>query len=234
MKKIVVIGLGSFGMNLIRTLSKKNIELIAVDLNKDRVNEIKDLATQPVAMDATSKDNLQSLGLEDVDCVIVSCGPDLEASILIVHLLSEIGVDRIIAKALTEDHEKILSLVGANEVLFPERDIAVKLANQLVSPNLMDYIPLESGFVIEEIAPPDMFVGKTLEEADLRKKFNINVIGIKQIIPDLSSAGSGTFDDSGLSLNPGGDFLIKESDILIVLGTIEDIEKLHQKMNGKK
>lgn len=234
MNKIVVIGLGSFGMNLIRTLSKKNIELIAVDINKDRVNEIKDLATQPVAMDATNKDNLKSLGLKDVDCVVVACGPDLEASILTVHLLREIGINRIIAKALTEDHEKILSLVGANEVLFPERDIAVKLANQLVSPNLMDYIPLESGFVIEELAPPDMFIGKTLEQIAMRKKFNINVIGIKQIIPDLSSLDSLPESDSGLTLNPGGNFLIKESDILIVLGTIDDVEKLHNKLNGKK
>lgn len=232
MKKIMVIGLGSFGMNLIRTLSKKKIELIAVDINKDRVNEIKDLATQPVSMDATNKDNLNSLGVNDLDCVIVSCGPDLEASILIVHLLSEMGISRIIAKALTEDHEKILSLVGAHEVLFPERDIAVKLANQLLSPNLMDYIPLDSGFVIEELAPPDFFVGKTLEQIAMRKKFNINVIGIKQIIPDRSAPDP--VSDSGLTLNPGGSFLIKESDILIVLGTNEDIEKLHNRLNGTK
>ncbi|MEN8223290.1 MAG: TrkA family potassium uptake protein [Acidobacteriota bacterium] len=234
MNKVVVIGLGSFGINLIRSLSSKNIELIAVDKSKDRVNEIKDLVTQPVTMDATSKDNLKSLGLKDVDCVIVSCGPDLEASILTVHLLSEIGVNRIIAKALTEDHEKILSLVGANEVLFPERDIAVKLANQLVSPNLMDYIPLESGFVIEELAPPDIFIGKTLEQIGIRTKFNINVIGIKQIIPDQTSIENGTVSESGLSLNPGGNFLIKESDILIVLGTDKDIEKLHNKLNNSK
>lgn len=233
MKKFVVIGLGSFGVNLIRSLSKNKIELIAVDINKDRVNEIKDLVTQPVTMDATNRDNLQSLGLKDVDCVIVSCGPYLEASILVVHLLSEIGVRRIIAKALTEDHERILSLVGANEVLFPERDIAIKLANQLISPNLMDYIPLDSGFVIEELAPPDMFIGKTLEQIAIRKKFNINVIGIKQIIPDRASVENGTVSDSGLTLNPGGDFLIKESDILIVLGTNEDIEKLHDKLNEK-
>ncbi len=232
MKKIVVIGLGSFGMNLIRTLSKKNTELIAVDINKERINEIKDYATQPVVMDATSKDNLQSLGIKDVDCVVVACGPALEASILVVHLLREIGVNRIIAKALTEDHEKILSLVGAHEVLFPERDVAIKLANQLDSPNLMDYIPLDSGFVIEELAPPDIFIGKTLEQISMRKKFNINVIGIKQIIPDMSSPD--TVSDSGLTLNPGGSFLIKESDILIVLGTNEDIEKLHIKLNGKQ
>ncbi|MCK4889862.1 MAG: TrkA family potassium uptake protein [Candidatus Aminicenantes bacterium] len=232
MKKVVVIGLGSFGVNLIRSLSKKKIELIAVDINKDRVNEIKDLVTQPVTMDATNRDNLNSLGLKDVDCVVVSCGPDLESSILIVHLLSEIGVIRVIAKALTEDHERILTLVGANEVLFPERDIARKLANQLISPNLMDYIPLESGFVIEELAPPDIFVGKTLEQIAIRTKFNINVIGIKQIIPDRASVENGTVSDSGLTLNPGGDFLIKESDILIVLGTNKDIEKLHDKLNN--
>lgn len=234
MKKIVVIGLGSFGVNLIRSLSKKKIELIAVDIKKERVNEIKDLVTQPVTMNATNRDNLNSLGLKDVDCVVVSCGPDLEASILIVHLLSEIGVARIIAKALTEDHERILTLIGANEVLFPERDVAIKLANQLVSPNLMDYIPLESGFVIEELAPPDIFIGKTLEQIAIRTKFNINVIGIKQIIPDRTTVENGSVSDSGLTLNPGGDFLIKESDILIVLGTIKDIEKLHDKLNNTK
>ncbi len=232
MKKIVVIGMGSFGANLVRSLSKKKIELIAVDKNKDKVNEIKDLVTQPVTMDATNRDNLNSLGLKDVDCVIVSSGPDLESSILIVHLLSEIGVTRVIAKALSEDHERILTLVGANEVLFPERDVAMKLANQLLSPNLIDYIPLESGFVIEELAPPDIFIGKTLEQIAIRTKFNINVIGIKQIIPDRSSIESGSASDSGLTLNPGGEFLIKESDILIVLGTNKDIEKLNSKLNN--
>jgi len=231
MKKVVVIGMGSFGVNLIKSLSKKKIELIAVDINKDKVNEIKDLVAQPVTMDATNRDNLNSLGLKDVDFVVVSSGPDLESSILIVHLLSEIGVTRIIAKALSKDHERILTLVGANEVLFPERDVAMKLANQLLSPNLIDYIPLESGFVIEELAPPDIFIGKTLEQIAIRAKFNINVIGIKQIIPDRASIKKGIVSDSGLTLNPGGDFLIKESDILIVLGTNKDIEKLHEQLN---
>ncbi len=234
MEKIVVIGLGSFGINLVHSLSKKNVELIAVDINKDRVNEVKDIVTLPVTMDGTNKENLQSLGLKDVDCVVVASGPDLEASILIVHLLKEIGVKKIIAKALSENHERILSLVGAHSILFPERDVAVKLANQLIFPNLMDYIPLESGFVIEELAPPDSFVGKTLEEIQIRNKYNINVIGIKEIIPSKSQENDKTGPNSDLTLNPGGGFLIKESDILIVLGTENDIENLHKSLNNDK
>ncbi|MEN8152674.1 MAG: TrkA family potassium uptake protein [Acidobacteriota bacterium] len=232
MKKIIVIGLGSFGINLVKSLSEKNMEIIAVDVSNQRVNEIKDIVTQPVTMDATKKDNLISLGLSDVDCVVVSSGPDLESSILIVHILNELGVSCIIAKALSEDHKKILQLVGATEILFPEKDVAVKLANQINSPNLMDYIPLESGFIIEEIASPDIFVGKTLQELMIRNKYNVNVIAIKQIIPDKKTSQSGDNGDSGLTLNPAGDFLIKESDILIVLGSEKDIENLHTKIKN--
>ncbi len=217
MKKIIVIGLGSFGINLVKSLAKKKIDVIAVDINSQRVNEIKDIATQPVTMDATKRDNLISLGLTDVDCVIVSSGPDLESSILIIHMLKELGVSCIIGKALSEDHIKILQLVGATEVIFPEKDIAVKLSNQIISPNLIDYIPLESGFLIEEIASPDIFIGKTLQELRIRNKYNVNVIAIKQIIPDKTTINSDPASDSGLTLNPSGDFIIKESDILIVL-----------------
>ena len=231
MKKVVIIGLGSFGMSLVRSLTKMNMEIIAVDTDKDRVNEIKDLVAQPVTMDATNRENLEALGIKDVDYAIVACGPELESSILVCNLLSDMGVSRIIAKALTEHHERILFLVGATEVLYPERDVAVKLANQLASPNLIDYIPLESGFVIEELAPPEVFLGKTLQEIDIRKKYNINVIGIKQIIPDKSSLLDHYDPDTGITLNPGGTFRIKESDILIVLGSQKDIENLHKKLN---
>ena len=170
-------------------------------------------------MDASNKENLLSIGITDMDYVIVSTGPSLEPSILTVHILKELGVKRIIAKALSEDHEKILQLVGASEVSFPERDVAIKIGNRLTLSNLLDYLPLESGFVIQEIAPPDSFVGKTLSEIHLRKKYNVTVIAIKSIIPEATL------------LNPGGDFLIKESDILIVFGSDEDIEKFHKKVN---
>jgi len=219
MKKFAVIGLGSFGSNLVKTLAKKNVEIIAIDIDEIKVNEIKDVATQPITMDATNKENLTSIGITDVDCVIVSAGPSLEPSIMIVYILKELGVKKIIAKALSEDHEKILLLVGANEVYYPERDIAKKIGTQLSFSNLLDYLPIESGFVIQEIAPPDSFIGKSLGEINLRKKYNVTVIAIKSIIPESTT------------MNPGADFLIKESDIMLVFGSDVDIEKLHKKLN---
>jgi trk system potassium uptake protein TrkA len=219
MKKIAIIGLGGFGINLAKTLAKTdNIEIIAIDTDSRKVNQIKNLVTRPITMDATDKASLISVGVPDVDYAVVASGPDLEPSILSVLILKELGIPRIIAKALSLDHEKILSLVGATEVLYPERDVAEKLANQIISPNLIDYIPLVSGLVIQEIAPPDAFIGKTLAEIGIRKKYNITVIAIKSIIPEE------------IYLNPGGDYLVKESDILIALGADEDIDKLHEKL----
>lgn len=218
MKKIAIIGLGGFGINLATALAKADIEIIAIDSDENKVNQVKDLVMKPVTLDATNKENLISVGIQDVDCAVVSSGPALEPSIITVHILKELGVPRIFAKALSLEHEKILSLVGATDVLYPERDVAIKLANQIISPNLIDFIPLESGLIIQEIAPPDAFIGKTLEEIHLRKKYNITVIAIKSIIPDE------------LILNPGGNHTVKESDILIVLGVAGDIANLHEKI----
>ncbi len=224
MKKFAVIGLSSFGINLVRTLAhQQDVEVIAIDQDERKVNQIKDMVTQPITMDATSRENLKSLGLKDVDCVIVSMGPTLEPSIITVHILKEMGVKKILAKALSEDHEKILFLVGASEVSYPERDVARKIGSRLRFDNLLDYLPIESGFMIQEIAPPDSFVGKTLAEIHLRKKYNVTVIAIKSLIPEETH------------VNPGADFIIKESDILLVFGTEEDIAKLHKRLkNGNK
>lgn len=218
MKKVAVIGLGSFGANLVKTLSSKKADIIAIDSDKTRVNDIKDYATQPIAMDASIKENLISAGITEVDYVVVSAGPTLEPSIIIVHLLKELGVKKIIAKALSEDHEKILYLVGATEVSYPERDIAKKIANRLSFNNLLDYLPIDAGLVVHEIAPPDAFIGKTLAEIHLRKKYNVTVIAIKSLIPEQTH------------INPSADFLIKESDIMVVFGSDEDIDKLHKKI----
>jgi trk system potassium uptake protein TrkA len=219
MKKFAIIGLSSFGLNIVKTLARKDVEIIAVDKDEKKVKEIKDIVNQAITMDASSKENLSSIGIREMDVVIVSTGPSLEPSILIVHILKELEVKKIIAKALSEDHEKILNLIGAHEVSFPERDVAIKIGNRLTFSNLLDYLPLESGVVIQEIAPPDSFIGKTLAGIHLRQKYNVTVVAIKSIIPEKTIP------------NPGADFLIKESDILIVLGSQKDIEKFQKKLN---
>jgi trk system potassium uptake protein TrkA len=149
-----------------------------------------------------------------MDVVIVSLGPEMEASILTVLYLHELGVKRIVAKALTEDHLKILESIGATEVIFPERDMAIKTALKLSSPSILEYLPLHSGFGIQEIAPPDRFIGKSLKELDLRNKYGIHVIAVKGLIPDKTT------------VVPRADFVIKDSDILIIMGEEKALNKV--------
>ena len=215
MKKIAVIGLSSFGLSVVRTLSEKDVEVIAVDKAGEKTNKIKRSVAMAVTMDATLRDNLVSLGIAEMDHVVVSTGPSLEPSIITVLLLKELGVKHIIAKALSASHEKILLKLGVNEVAFPERDAGEKVAQRLLFDNLLDYLPLSSGTVIEEIATPEPLVGKTLVDTQLREKHNVTVIAVKSIIPDETTT------------NPGSEYVLKESDILIVLGQAKDIEKLH-------
>ncbi|MDQ1354442.1 MAG: trk/ktr system potassium uptake protein [Acidobacteriota bacterium] len=219
-KKVAVIGLGGFGENLVKFLSeKKNIEIIAIDIDPVLVNRIKDFASRSISMDATVKENLAAAGIAEVDYAVVSSGPGLESSIITVHALKELGVPHIIAKALNSEHEKILHLVGAAGVVFPERDSAEKVGNQIHIPNLIDYIPLPSGYVIQEIKPSDSFVGKTLREIDLRKKFNVTVLAIKSVSPHKNT------------INPSAEAKVRENDVLIVFGEVNDIETLDETMN---
>lgn len=213
--KFAVIGLGSFGSNVAKTLSERGGEVLAVDKDKERTGEIKDFVSQAVSMDAADKENLQALGIQDMDVAVVSLGPEMEASILTVLFLHEIGTKRIVAMALTEDHGKILEAVGATEVIYPEKDMAIKTAIRLSSPNVLEYLHLMSGMDIQEIAPPQKFIGKSLRELDLRNKYGIQVVAIKEIIPEKTT------------LIPKADFVIKDSDILIVMGEGEQLAKIN-------
>jgi len=218
MKKIAIIGLSSFGISALMTLSKQNIEIIAIDTDEKKIDEIKDMVALPLVMDATKKDNLKSVDIDKSEVVIVSTGPSLESSILIVKILKDLGVKRIIAKALSEDHEKILEMIGADEISYPERDAGIKIAKKMTFSNIMEYLSFESGFVIQEIASPDIFYGKSLAELDVRNKFNITILAIRSIIPEM------------VLPNPSADFVIKDSDILIIFGSEDDIDKFHKKI----
>lgn len=212
--KFAVIGLGSFGSNIAKTLYEKGNEVLAVDEDKEKIDEVKNFVSHAVHMDAADKENLQALGIKDMDVVIVSLGPEMEASILTVLYLNEMGTKRIVAKALTEDHAKILESVGATETIYPEKDMAIKTALKLSCPNVLEYLPLISGFGIQEIAPPEKFIGKNLRELDLRNKYGIQVIAIKELIPEKTT------------FVPKSDFVLKDSDILVIMGEDKQLEKI--------
>lgn len=213
--KFAVIGLGSFGSNVAKTLYEKGNEVLAVDCDKDKIEEVKTFVSHAVCMEAADKENLQALGIPDMDIVVVSLGPDMEASILTVLYLNEVGAKRVVAKALTEDHAKILQAVGATEVIYPEKDMAIKTAMKLSSPNVLEYLHLTSGVGIQEIAPPEKFVGKSLRDLDLRNKYGIQVIAIKEIIPERTT------------FVPRAHFVIKDSDVLVIIGDEKQLDKIN-------
>lgn len=215
--KFAVIGLSSFGANVAKTLYEKGNEVLAVDSDKDKIEEVKTFVSHAVHMASDDKENLLALGIQDMDVVIVSLGPDMESSILTVLYLHEIRAGRIVAKALNEDHAKILEAVGATEVIFPEKDMAIKTARRLSNPHVLEYFPLLCGVVIQEIAPTEKFIGKSLKELDLLNKYGILVIAIKEIILEKTT------------YIPKADFVIKDSDILIVLGEDKQLSKLVSK-----
>ncbi|HOI44877.1 MAG TPA: TrkA family potassium uptake protein [Candidatus Aminicenantes bacterium] len=214
--KFAVIGLGSFGFNLAKTLYEKGMEVIAIDKSEAKIDSVKELVTHAVHMDASLKENLEAVGVGDVDVVVVSLGDQVEASILTVLHLHEMGIKRIVAKAITEDHAKILDAVGATDIVYPEKDMAIKTALKLSTPNVLEFLSLTSGITIQEIAAPDKFVGKSLKQLNLTNRFGIQVIAVKEIIPDRTT------------FIPKADFVIKDSDILIIVGEEESLVKINQ------
>jgi len=214
MKRVVVIGLGIFGFNIAKDLFENGLEVIAIDKNKEIIQKIKDFSTKAILADGTDKEVIESIGIQEDDVVIISFGEDLAASTLITLHLKEMKVKTIIVKAPNEDHKHVLEKVGATEVVIPERAMADKVAKSLISPNVLDYIPLSEDYTICEMAPPGSFMGKTIGELHLRSKLHIEVIAVREMLPER------------LTMVPRADFVIKDSDILVVIGKEKDIQKI--------
>ena len=214
MKRVVVIGLGIFGFNIAKDLYESGIEVIAIEKNKDIIQKIKDFSTKAILADGTDKEVIESIGIQEDDIVIISFGEDLAASTLITLHLRELKVKTIIVKAPNEDHKRVLEKVGATQVIIPEREVADKVAKSLISPNVLDYIPLSDDYTISEIAPPASFMGKTIGELHLRTKYHVEVIAVREMLPDR------------VRMIPKADFVIKDSDVLVVIGKEEDIQKI--------
>lgn len=214
MKRFAVIGLGNFGFHAAKALFEDGNEVIAIDNDRQRVQTVDPHSSEAIVLDATDKEALKALGLEHADGVVVSTGTKISTSILISLHLHEIGVKKILAKALDEDHAKILKRVGATQIIHPERDMALRISRGLSRPNVLDFIPLSDEFDLIQVGPPSEFIGKSLKELNLRAKYNVHIIAIKELIPE------------NFLLVPPADFVIKDSDILVMLGKNKDIDRI--------
>jgi trk system potassium uptake protein TrkA len=217
MKQFAIIGLGNFGYYLATHLYEKGHDVLAIDKDHNLVQKIKDHVTQAVVADATDFKTMNSLSIHEMDAAVVCIGTDLDASIHTTLILKDVGARQVYAKANTEPHGRILRKVGAQEILFPEKDLAISLAERLHNPSLLDYLPFFEGYSIVELKPKESFVGKELKELDLINKYGVQVIAIKK-------AASGK-----LSMIPTGKHILKGDEVMILLGPNDGLDLLRQK-----
>jgi trk system potassium uptake protein len=215
-KEFVVVGLGRFGGSIVRSLSDQGMEVMAIDQDEDKVNEFSSIASHAVVADSTDESVLKSLGIRNFDHVIVAIGDDIQSSILTTLMMKEIGVKKITVKAQNDYHEKVLRKIGANQVVHPERDMGRRIAHNIVSNNVLDYLELSDEHSIVEIVANENLSGNSLIDLDIRAQFGINIVAIKR--------------QKDIIVSPQADEQIREGDILIVIGADTDINRFEKKV----
>ncbi len=204
MKSYIVIGMGRFGSEVARRLTGLNCEVLAIDHNSELVQQISNEVTQSVVGDARDKEVLKALGAADFDCGIVAIGGSLGDSVLATMNLKELGVPYVVCKAHDETHRQVLLKLGADKVVIPEQEQANRLARNLSSPNVLDYIELSDDYAIIEVPAPARWVGKSLKDLNVRSALGVNIIAIKQ--------------EEKINVAPGADYAIQTGDVMVVLG----------------
>ncbi len=227
MRQFAVIGLGRFGSSVARTLSDRGFEVLAIDSDEGRVAQAAEFCAHAVRLDATDERALKEVGIGDLDVVIVSIGENLEASTLITLLLKELGVETVVSKALNELHGKILRKIGADRVVFPERDMGVRVAESLTTPSISDYIELSPTHSILELTAPESFANKNLKDLDLRARYGVTVIAIKRKLPRLTPEGDTELSEN-IVVAPRSEEKILKGDLLMFLGRYEDLERVRK------
>jgi trk system potassium uptake protein TrkA len=206
------------------TLAELGQDVVGVDGNADRVRALADTITHAVELDATDERALRAVGIQDVDVAVVSIGENIESSLLVVMQLHELGVRTIVAKAVTPLHGRILEKLGVSRIIFPEREMAVRIAHGLVMPNVIDYIELSRDFSIVELPAPPVFVGRTLRQLELRPKYGLTLIAIKR-----RSTPTGP---EATNIAPAADEVIRPNDVLSLLGSNERLNALEVMLKG--
>lgn len=202
----VIIGMGSFGAALARRLAQHGARITGLDGDRERIGELSDVLYEPVIGDATERSTLEHLALADATAVIISLGEDITQSLLATLHCRDLGAKRIIVKGVTHEHGQILKSLGVSRVIFPEAEIAESLADRLIRPNIVDFLPIDPEYSFVEVAVPDSLVGKTLQELDIRKRFSVWVVGVKDAL------------SGELEMFPGGDYKLGIDQLLLVIG----------------
>jgi len=216
--KVAVIGLGLFGRALAITLSRQGVEVIAVDRDPNVVDDVKDEVALAVCMDSTEERELRSQGIDEVDALVACIGENFESNQLVVIMAKKLGIKRVISRTSTATHARILSLIGADEVVQPEFEAAEEVARRLRQPSLRSFFHVIEGFSVVELVAPKEFVGKTLADINLRKHFRVNLIAIKK----AHAPGEKPI----VNPVPMGSDIIESQDILILAGEDADLRKL--------
>lgn len=212
MSEFAVIGLGRFGSSVARTLYGLGHKVLALDKNEEKIRRLVDQVTHTVQMDATDADALRAVGITNFDAVVVAIGVDIQESILTTMLLKELGCRRVIAKAVDERQGKVLERIGADVVVFPERDMGVRVAHTLASPNVLEYITLSPNYRIEEMRVSERLDGRTIGDLELRARYGVNVLLIRR--------------DSQLLISPETDVRLQSGDVLVIVGENRQLNKM--------
>lgn len=215
MKTFVVIGLGRFGETVVKKLFEMGHEVLAIDKDERAIQKISNFSTRAVIADAKDEDTLRALGVKSYHSAIVSIGSSVEDSVLITLALKDMGMEQVICKARNSQHKKILLKIGADKVILPEHDMGIKLAVQLATMNFLEFVELSENFSLSEIKSPKKWVGKSLQELDVRRKYKVTVIAIK----NSESNGEAL-------LSPPAEYKFKETDILVIVGKNSNINEI--------
>ncbi|TFE24307.1 TrkA family potassium uptake protein [Cohnella luojiensis] len=213
-KQFAIIGLGRFGSSIAKYLAEMGYEVLAVDDDASRVQEVAHAVTHAVSADSTDEEAMKALGIRNFDVVVIAIGQDIQSSILTTLILKDLGVPYIIVKAQNELHGKVLNKIGADKVVFPERDMGLRVAHSLISPNILEHIELSDDTSIVELKVSSAMIGKSLRQLDIRQKFNCNVLAVKR--------------NGDMDITPLPNESLAKDDVLVIVGKNDQLTKLEQ------
>jgi len=217
MVQIAIIGLGNFGYKLATSLNDLGADVIAIDKDEKIIDDIKDNVSQSITLDASDEHGLRDIGITEVDAGVVAIGSNIEENIMVTTLLRRLGVTRIISRAMSNLHEKILDEVGASRVIRIEEQMGEQIARLLVAPHVLQQVKFASGYSLVELRPRKEFIGKRISEVNLREDYNVNIAALQKRVKSIDEDGKSVFRIETKS-PPAPDDIISEDDILVLVG----------------